>query len=58
MGPGAFAHPAVTAYAVPQGGDLPKKYCDVMDPFVGTEFKSRFRVMQERVEAMSTAWPR
>src|SRR5881409_1541782 len=76
----------------PQGGDLPKKYYDVMDPFVtlaaaaaatqrlqvatgiclvvqrdpiqnaeemadhGTEFKSRFRVMQERVEAMKAIW--
>jgi probable F420-dependent oxidoreductase len=100
----------------PQGGDLPKKYYDVMDPFVtlaaaaaatsrlrvgtgvclvvqrdpiqtakevatldqisggrflfgigagwnaeemqdhGTEFKSRFRLMQERVEAMKAIW--
>ena len=100
----------------PQGGELPKKYYDVMDPFVtlaaaaaattrlqvatgvclvvqrdpiqtakqvasldqisggrflfgigagwnaeemadhGTEFTSRFRVMQERVEAMKTIW--
>ncbi len=100
----------------PQGGDLPKKYYDVMDPFVtlsavagattrlrvgtgiclvvqrdpiqtakevasldqvsggrflfgigagwnaeemadhGTEFKSRFRVMRERVEAMKLIW--
>ncbi len=100
----------------PQGGDLPKKYYDVMDPFVtlsaaaaattklkigtgiclvvqrdpiqtaksvasldqisagrflfgigagwnaeemadhGTEFKSRFKVMQERVEAMRAIW--
>jgi probable F420-dependent oxidoreductase len=100
----------------PQGGDLPKKYYDVMDPFVtlaaaatattrlqvatgiclvvqrdpiqtakavasldqissgrflfgigagwnaeemadhGTEFKSRFKVMQERVEAMKAIW--
>ena len=100
----------------PQGGELPKKYYDVMDPFVtlaaaaaatvrlqvatgvclvvqrdpiqtakqvasldqisggrflfgigagwnaeemadhGTDFKSRFRVMQERVEAMRTIW--
>jgi probable F420-dependent oxidoreductase len=100
----------------PQGGDLPKKYYDVMDPFVtlaaaagvttklqvgtgiclvvqrdpiqtaksvatldqvsngrflfgigagwnaeemadhGTDFKSRFRVMQERVEAMKAIW--
>jgi probable F420-dependent oxidoreductase len=102
--------------AFPQGGDLPKKYYDVMDPFVtlaaaaavtttlkvatgvclvvqrdpiqtakavatldqvsggrflfgigagwnaeemadhGTEFKSRFKVMQERVEAMRAIW--
>src|SRR5256886_4807091 len=100
----------------PQGGDLPKKYYDVMDPFVtlaaaagetgrlkvgtgiclvvqrdpiqtakqvatldqisggrflfgigagwnaeemadhGTDFKSRFKVMQERVEAMKAIW--
>jgi probable F420-dependent oxidoreductase len=100
----------------PQGGDLPKKYYDVMDPFVtlsavaaattrlhvatgvclvvqrdpiqtakqvasldqisggrvlfgigagwnaeemadhGTDFKSRFRLMQERVEAMKAIW--
>ena len=81
----------------PQGGDLPKKYYDVMDPFVtlaaaaaattrlqvasldqisggrflfgigagwnaeemadhGTDFKSRFRVMRERVEAMRAIW--
>ena len=102
----------------PSGGDLPKKYYDVMDPFVtlsaaaaatvtlkvatgiclivqrdpiqtakavasldqvsggrflfgigagwnaeemadhGTEFKSRFKVMQERVEAMKAIWTR
>src|SRR5882724_9252574 len=108
--------PLSRASAFPQGGDLPKKYYDVMDPFVtlaaaaavtttleiatgvclvvqrdpiqtakavasldqvsggrflfgigagwnaeemadhGTEFKSRFKVMQERVEAMRAIW--
>jgi probable F420-dependent oxidoreductase len=108
--------PLSRASAFPQGGELPKKYYDVMDPFVtlaaaaaattalqvatgvclvvqrdpiqtakavasldqisggrflfgigagwnaeemadhGTEFKSRFRVMQERVEAMRAIW--
>src|SRR5258705_5102245 len=107
-------HSRVSAF--PQGGDLPKKYYDVMDPFVtlaaaatatttlhvatgvclvvqrdpiqtakavatldqvsggrflfgigagwnaeemadhGTDFKSRFKVMQERVEAMRAIW--
>jgi probable F420-dependent oxidoreductase len=108
--------PLSRASAFPQGGDLPKKSYDVMDPFVtlaaaaaatsrlrvatgvclvvqrdpiqtakavasldqvsggrflfgigagwnaeemadhGTEFKSRFRLMQERVEAMKAIW--
>ena len=108
--------PLARASAFPQGGDLPKKYYDVLDPFVtlaaaaavttklqvatgvclvvqrdpiqtakavasldqvsggrflfgigagwnaeemadhGTEFKSRFEVMRERVEAMKAIW--
>src|SRR5512144_2731202 len=108
--------PASRQTPFPQGGDLPKKYYDVMDPFVtlaaaagvtrrlrvgtgvclvvqrdpiqtakqvasldqisngrflfgigggwnaeemadhGTDFKSRFRVMRERVEAMRAIW--
>jgi len=108
--------PLSRASAFPQGGELPKKYYDVMDPFVtlaaaaaatsrlrvatgvclvvqrdpiqtakavasldqvsggrflfgigagwnaeemadhGTEFKARFRLMQERVEAMKAIW--
>src|SRR5512132_799626 len=86
--------PLSRASAFPQGGDLPKKYYDVMDPFVtlaaaaavttrlqvatgvclvvqrdpiqtaeavadhGTEFKTRFQVMRERVEAMKAIWTR
>jgi alkanesulfonate monooxygenase SsuD/methylene tetrahydromethanopterin reductase-like flavin-dependent oxidoreductase (luciferase family) len=34
VGARALAHPALTAVAIPAGGDLPKKYYDVMDPFV------------------------
>jgi probable F420-dependent oxidoreductase len=108
--------PASRQTPFPQGGDLPKKYCDVMDPFVtlaaaagatsrlrigtgvclvaqrdpiqtakqvasldqisggrflfgvgggwnaeemadhGTDFKARFRVMRERIEAMKAIW--
>ena len=34
MGAGALAHPHIATLAVPGGGELPKVYYDVMDPFV------------------------
>ncbi len=67
----------------PSGGELPKQYSQVMDPFVtlsaavsggrflfgvgggwnaeemadhGTEFKTRFKLMRERIEAMKAIW--
>src|SRR5580692_6629439 len=54
----------------PGGGELPKRYYDVMDPFVtlsvaaavtkrlklGTEFTSRFKKMREQIEAMKEIW--
>ena len=34
LGAGAFAHPVSRTTPFPGGGDLPKQYYDVMDPFV------------------------